>query len=151
MGQNPTMPKRLTVSLKRNEALRATTVGVGKTKLVYILVADKKLRYAEGRSRIAYIGTTSRGMLRIAISVAKRAEKIFGIHGVKSFSARIVTCKPRKSVKTWHKLERAFLLSFKETYGDVPWCNTQGKKMKETDEFRYFTRRRIRNVLEELS
>lgn len=139
------------MSLKRNPALSATAVSIGKDKLVYILVADKKLKYEGGKSRIAYIGTTAKGMSRIAASVAKRAEDFLGIHGVRSFTARVVTCKPRRNVTTWRKLERAFLLGFKDKYGEVPWCNTQGKKMKETDEFRFFTRKRIRNVIEELS
>ena len=145
------MPRRLQVSLKRDEALRATRVSIGKKKLVYILVADKRLQYEGGKSRIAYIGTTAQGVSRIASSVAKRAESILAIPGVLTFTARVATCRPRRNVKTWHKLERALLLGFRDKFGDAPWCNTHGKKMKETDEFRYFTRSAIRNVIEELS
>jgi hypothetical protein len=143
--------RRLRLSLKRDEALRATRVTIGKDKLVYILIADKRLRYPGGRSRIAYIGTTKRGMARVASSVASRAEDILALHGVRSFHARIVTCKPRQRVKTWLKLERALLIAFKTAYGDVPRCNTHGKKMRASDEFSYFHEKGVRHVLEELS
>ena len=143
--------KRLTVSLKRDPALSATRVGTGKAELVYVLVADKKLNYERGRSRIAYIGTTQRGMSRIARSVAVRAERILGERGVRSFDARIVTCKPRQKVKTWEILERALLLEFRKEYGEAPLCNSLGTKMKEGDEFRLFRRKRIRTIIEDLS
>ena len=64
------MPKRLKLSLKRDPALQATRGSVGKSKLVYVLVADEPLKYAYGRSRIAYIRTTKTGVGRIAQSVA---------------------------------------------------------------------------------
>lgn len=51
----------------------------------------------------------------------------------------------------WHKLERAVILVFKEEFGHIPECNVQGKNFVETDEFRYFTRARIRHILEDLS
>jgi hypothetical protein len=54
-------------------------------------------------------------------------------------------------VKTWRKLERAFLLEFRHRYGGVPRCNAQVNRMREKDEFRYFRRKRIRAVIEELS
>lgn len=143
--------RRLKLSLRRDEALRATRVSIGKSKLVYILVADKRLSYEEGKSRIAYIGTTRKGVSRIAQSVASRAEEILSIHGVRTFYARVVTCKPRQRVSTWKKLERALILTFKEIYGEPPRCNLHGRKMRETDEFCYFGRKGVRNVIEELS
>jgi hypothetical protein len=143
--------RRLRVSLKRDEALRATRVSIGKAKLVYVLVADKRLRYPQGRSRIAYIGTTRRGVARVASSVAARAEDILGLNGVRSCHARVVTCRPRQRVRTWLKLERALLIKFKERFGDTPRCNTHGKKMKAIDEFEYFHERGISHVLDELS
>ena len=143
--------RRLQLSLKRGEAMRVTPVAVGKDKLVYILVADKKLKYPDGRSRIAYIGTTQKGISRIARSIAIRADDILSLHGVREFHARVVTCPPRQNVRTWHKLERALLIEFREMYGDVPHCNTQGNKMKETDEFEYFRLRAVRRVIDDLS
>jgi hypothetical protein len=58
-----------------------------------------------------------------------------------------VSCKARHRVKTWRKLERGLILLFRETYGDVPIGNTQGKKMKWTNELVFFTRTRLVAVL----
>jgi len=60
-------------------------------KLVYVLIADKRLKYKLGKSRIAYIGTTKKGSSRIAQSMAARAEDVLSIHGVRSFHARVIT------------------------------------------------------------
>jgi hypothetical protein len=143
--------RRIKLSLNRDHAMHATRVSIGKSKLVYVLVADKKLTYPGGKSRIAYIGTTSKGTARIAQSVAFRADDILGIRGVRSFHARVVTCRPRRHVKTWHYLERALLIKFKEIYGEVPACNSQGTKMKRAKEFEYFADHGLEQVIEELS
>ncbi|MFN8640096.1 MAG: hypothetical protein U0360_11780 [Dehalococcoidia bacterium] len=90
-------------------------------------------------------------MTRVASSVASRADEILRLKGVRSFQARIVTCKPRQRVKTWLKLERALLIAFKKTYGSVPKCNTHGKRMRASDEFSYFHERGVHRVIEELS
>ncbi len=90
-------------------------------------------------------------MYRVAQSAASRSNEILRQPGVNSFEARIVTCQPRQSVKTWHKLERALLIVFKELHGDVPRYNTHGKNFVETDEFRYFSKARIRRILEDLA
>ena len=147
-----TNKRRLTVSLKREPAMTATRVSIAREKLVYVLVADKRLQYELGKSRIAYVGTTRNGAFRVAGSVATRSHDILQIRGVRSLEARIVTCKPRQNVETWKKLERAFLLEFRERFGEVPWCNTHGKGIQERDEFeRYFQRSRIRDVIDDLS
>jgi hypothetical protein len=143
--------RRLSLSIKRDRALIATSVSIGKHRLVYVLIADKRLKYPKGRSRIAYIGTTKHGLSRIARSVATRADKILSIPGVKSFDARIVICKKRKNVSTWKKLERALLIEFRSRHEKTPECNVHGKNMKETNEFRYFSRHAVRNALDEFS
>lgn len=145
------MLRRLQLSLKHDAALTATRVSIGKKKLVYVLVADRRLRYIKNRSRIAYIGTTKKGISRIARSVAVRANDILALRGVKSFKAHIITCPPRPNVSTWRKLERALLLGFKEKFGETPKCNSHGKRMRERDEFRYFRKRGVLRVLDELS
>lgn len=143
--------RRAAVSLKREHAVSVTRVAIGNEKLAYVLVADKRLVYKSGRSRIAYIGTTKRGIARIAQSVAARAEDIVGLHGVKSFHARVVTCKPRQHVKTWFRLERALLVAFRERFGEVPKCNAKGRKMTEDGVFDLFAKSRINSVIEDLS
>jgi hypothetical protein len=42
------------------------------------------------------------------------------------------------------------LLMFREIYGEVPPLNLQGHKIKETDEFEYFSREKLRKVVMEL-
>jgi hypothetical protein len=143
--------RRSRLSLRRDAALSATRISIGSEKLVYLLIADKKLKYPNGKSRIAYIGTTKKGVARISQSVATRAEDILSLHGVRAFHARVVTCRPRQRVKTWLKLERALLLRFRDLYGSVPKCNSHGKKIKEMDEFSYFARNGVTLVLEELA
>ena len=120
-------------------------------KLVYVLVASKGLKYGKNRSRIAYIGTTKKGGSRIAGSVSSRCSSILGLHGVKEFEARIITCRPRQRVKMWIKLERALLLVFREMYDAVPKCNIQGKRFVESDEFDYFARARIKSILDHMA
>lgn len=71
------------VSLQREPAMVVNKEAIGKDKLVYLVVADKKIKYPTGRSRIVYIGNTKNGANRIAQSAATRADEILGIHGVK--------------------------------------------------------------------
>jgi hypothetical protein len=145
------MPKRLTISLKPRYAMQVTSVSIGKKKLVYVILVKRSLKYKWGRSRIAYIGTTKKGVARIAQSVAARAHDILSIYGVREFMVRIVTCSPKPGAKTWQKLERALLIVFRHKYGELPKCNTQGKNMRQLNEFKYFTRRRLDRVLEMLA
>jgi hypothetical protein len=146
-----TKPRRLPVRLHRDEALYVTRAATKSSRLVYVFVCDKKVSYPEERSRIAYIGMTKNGVWRVAASIAHRAKKILGTRGIYSFWVQIVTCRAKPGVKSWHKLERAMLLLFKERFGDVPICNEKGKAMKVGDEFSYFAKARIRRVLDDLS
>jgi hypothetical protein len=144
------MTRRSNLSLKRFHAIEVTRIAIGNQKLVYVLIADRPFTYPYGKSPVAYIGTTKKGVERVASSAAQRAEQILSRFGVKKVVARIVTCSPRRRVKTWKKLERAMLLGFRATYGAVPVCNTQGKKMKETDEYDYFAREAVRTLISDL-
>ncbi len=141
---------KLKVKLQDGAALEVGRVSIGQNKLAYVLLANKRLKYLHGSSRVAYIGTTKKGVSRVAASAAYRAEEILDLHGVTRCTARVVTCTPRKSVTTWKKLERALLLVFRQEYGEVPWCNTAGKRMKEKDEFDYFDRNRLKKILVEI-
>lgn len=143
--------RRLGVTLRKGEAMRVTRVSIGRNKLVYVILASRKFPYAYGKSRIIYIGTTRKGVGRIAGSAAGKADKILAYHGVREFHVRVITCRPRRNVQTWVKLERGLLLAFRERYGEVPYFNKQGRKMRERDEFEYFTRSRLRGILEELA
>lgn len=145
-----TLP-RSRISLRRGVAIRVDRISADRMKLVYVILADIKIRYKKGRSRISYIGTTKNGISRIAESAASRAEDIFSRHGIREFEVRVVTCTPRKNVKTWFRLERALLLEFKRLFGEVPFCNGTGHNMREGKEFDLFSRSRIKTILDDLS
>lgn len=142
---------RLTVKLHSGEAMRCNRVALVTDRLVYVLVADKPIRYPGGSSRIAYIGTTSKGAGRVAGSLAHRAYAILERHGVRGFAARIVTCRRRRNVQTWRQLERAMLLHFRDAFDAVPICNVHGGKIRERGEFSLFSRTRVANIVQDLS
>jgi hypothetical protein len=125
-------------------------ISIHSLKLVYVICANKRIKYSKGRTPVVYIGTTRNGISRVAASAAHRSEDVLWLHGVDSFQVRIVTCRVRQRVRTWHKLERALLLEFRRRYGEVPYCNTVGKNITETNEFEFFARRRVKNILEDL-
>ena len=131
--------------------MKVSRVCTGHDKLVYVIQANKRFRYKKGKSRIAYIGSTKNGANRIAPSAANRADLLLNEHGVHELEIRVVTCNPRQKVKTWRKLERALLLGFKEKYGEIPMCNSQGKNMIKDDEFEYFRQQRIKVLLKQLA
>lgn len=146
------MVRRLQVSLKTAPALTVRRVALEHEKLVYVICADRKLRYANGQySHIAYIGTTKRGLARVAGSAAYRSEDVLWSHGVQSFDVRLVTCRGRKGIRSWCRLERAMLISFREMFGEIPLCNTQGSGFEERREFETFRRSRIDQIIRDLS
>ena len=59
------MTKHLKPRLKRFHAIEVTRIAVGNRKLVYVLIANKKYRYRLGKSALAYIGTTKKGISRM--------------------------------------------------------------------------------------
>jgi hypothetical protein len=42
------------------------------------------------------------------------------------------------------------LLAFRENYGGVPHCNIAGTNVEETNEFDFFSRKAVEQVLEKL-
>jgi hypothetical protein len=141
------MARKLSIKMGRKPAIVITRAALQCDRLVYLALTSKPLRYQYGRSRIAYIGTTKRGASRMAASAASKADSMLDMHGVRDLNFYVVACGSRQRVKTWHKLERALLLTFREVYGEVPKCNSQGKRLQWTDELRYFTLKRLRAVL----
>ena len=142
------MPKlrRITPSLKQQPSLVASRVAINKQRLCYILVANKKLQYPEGRSRIAYIGTTKKGLSRVASSVAHRADSVLR-RGITSFEARIVTTPFRQRVRTWLRLEGCLLTVFHEQFGALPKCNDKNGK----PDWKRFRKHKIERIIEDLS
>jgi len=154
-----TPDRRITPSIIRQPAVTVTRASIKADELVYVMVADKKLPYPDGRSRIAYIGMTESGVNRITASAAYRSTTILAEPGVHSFSVHVVKFPPLdgRSARHWKKrpalmLERAMLISFKEKYGAVPLCNDKGSNMTPIfDEYESFARERISRLLDDLS
>ena len=145
------MAKKLTIRTYKKPAVVINRSAVATDRLVYIAVANKALKYTYGRSRIVYIGTTKAGASRIAASAAAKAKKMLALYGVTRLEFHVVFCPRRQRVQAWKKLERGLLLCFRQEYGKVPNCNTQGKRMKWRDERKYFTERRLRSIIEKYS
>ena len=143
-------PRRLNVMVKWPPAMAVTRLPSGSKKLCYVVTANKIVAYRSGRSKIVYIGATDEGLSRLVGVVAGRTEEIFANLDLTHFEAHVVTCKSIPRVETWRKLERALLLTFRHLYGEPPLCNRHGGGVHEEDEFSFFTRERIRNVLEDL-
>lgn len=119
-------------------------------KVVYLLVANRAIKYTRGRSRIAYVGTTSKGIQRVASSVAHRAASILSGHGLSSMKIYIVTCRPQRNVRTWTLLEKALIAQFVQWFWQPPRCNSQGMNFHWTPKLdRYFSKKAIDNILGE--
>jgi hypothetical protein len=151
--------RRLNLTVLRTPAVTVTREAMREDAIVYVLSADKQIKYPKKRSRIVYIGMTEAGVHRVAQSAADRAEQILGMRGVRSFQARVVHY-PASAIdmrQRWLKsphnlLERALLIAFREEFGDIPRCNGSGQKMKPAfEEFLRFSRARLAVILGELS
>lgn len=147
------MPQRkLRVSLKATPVLTLNRVKLGGEKFVYVIQAKRKFHYANGSSRVVYIGTTSQGLSRLAQSAAAKAAPLLSAHGVTTFDVRVITCRPRQHVETWRVLERDLLLAFKDLYYAPPHFNVQGKRMRvRTTDFRLFNKSRLQTILRQLA
>jgi hypothetical protein len=117
-------------------------------KVVYLLVSKKPIRYKNGKSRIAYIGTTSKGIYRLASSVAQRATATLSGRGLSRLEVFIVTCPPKRNVRTWLLLEHALLAQFRFYFWELPKCNSHGKNIRWTPSLdRHFTKTGIEKIL----
>lgn len=141
----------LTIQTQTKPAVTITRTATKSKELVYVAVANKKIKYTGGQSRIVYIGTTKKGAERIAASAAAKANQMLGLHGVQHLEFFVVTSTTTTAVKTWHKLERGLLLAFKGKFGEPPKCNVVGKRMRWTDELTYFTRARLDGLIDHYS
>lgn len=143
--------KKLNISKHSDAAVIVSRASLKAEKLVYIATANKTLRYPHAKSRIVYIGTTKKGVGRIAASAADKAQALLLHHGIKSLSFYVVTCRPRQNVETWKKLERGLIIAFKHLFGTPPKANTQGVNMKWGDTLSYFTRHALEATLAKYS
>jgi hypothetical protein len=141
--------RKLSVSVGNTPAMTVSRGGVKHLKMCYVIKANRIIRYPSGKSRIVYIGTTQKGLHRLAQSAAQRAQPVLGAHGISSFEVFVVSCRSAPNAQTWRLLERALLMTFRDMYGAVPMANKNGMGLHEGDEFTtYFRRWRIKEVLQ---
>ncbi len=144
------MPRKSQLSLSKTSVMTLSRGALGADRLVYILAANKPIKYPQGRSRIVYVGTTKRGVRRVASSVAHRAEGILGRPGLKTVDAHLLTYSGRPGAqRLWAKLERAMLFIFKYEYGDIPILNKVGRNIWPGTEFKFFSRRALLKCIRE--
>jgi hypothetical protein len=132
-------------------AVSVTRNAINREKLVYLACANKQFTYADGKSKIVYIGTTQAGADRITSSAAAMARGLLNNYGVNRVDFFVVAAAPRRKVKSWRKLERGLILTFRAMFGNPPVANNHGKKMRWGDELNYFTRARLESVIEKYS
>jgi hypothetical protein len=136
-----------------NPAMTVFKTRYWKPRMVYVLRADKAIRYEKGRSRIVYIGETKRGTRRPAGSAASKAMRTFGVlPGIRRIDVHPLTFRGIQSVRMWEILERDLLATFKVAHGEIPFYNRQGKGKKfSVDRITYFRKSRLEKVITLLS
>lgn len=144
------MPRKLSVKYRKPPAVIINRVAFRDKKLVYVALANKKIRYRWGCSRIVYFGTTKRGARRIAASAAWKGADVLFEHGVKHLELIIVVCGKTRGVETWKKLERALIIRFREKLGAPPRANATGQNMRWGDERNYFSDKQLDKVIDGL-
>jgi hypothetical protein len=143
--------KSLKIKSNDQPAVTITRAAIQANKLVYIARANKGYRYPWGKSRIMYIGTTKVGANRIAASAATKAKDLLGRWGIRALEFHTVHSSKRQNVETWRELERALLVTFRETFGIVPLLNKQGRNMRRPKEGFPFQDEKLRAVLHRFS
>jgi hypothetical protein len=135
------MARRARVNVFLDPVLSISRRAFQQEKIVYILLANKRFKYSYGRrSPIIYVGTSKKGAARIGQSIIDKGAQALESHGVKRIDAYLVTCQLRKKVAIWKKLESALLIVFRERYGKMPRYNSRLSNKPETDEWEYFSR-----------
>lgn len=121
----------------------------------YIILANRRMQYKNGGSKIIYIGQTMDGIRRVAESTASRTE-IFEQYDVREIKTYIISCEPRQRKEDmWgdaQNLERAMLKVFEDLYGEreTPKLNRQGAGPHAQDALNCFSETRIRQILRRL-
>jgi|SRR5438876_2359149 len=124
--------RKLKIRSSKTSLLTLTRSRQWTDRRVYILAANKYLKYQNGRSRIIYIGTTKKGADRPAASAVNKASAAFyKLHGVKTIEVHIATCSPRRNLATWKRLESSLIDAFRKRYFEPPKYNKVRPKAHE--------------------
>lgn len=141
------MARRITISAGREPVVTVQRRAVRNRKLVYVICTPRAQKYAKGRSRIIYIGTTASGVHRVAASAANKAIDFLKTWGVKYLDVYLITCPPRPGVKSWSRLEKDLLIAFQSEYGQIPAGNKSGKNFRPDKLSRLFNYNRLCKIL----
>jgi hypothetical protein len=141
--------KTLRVRVSKETVLTIDRSRMWKSRLVYILVANKNFKYQSGRrSYILYIGTTRKGARRPAASAVAKAMSIFGdVRGVKQIGVYLLNRESRPNVKTWQKLESALLAIFRQRYHELPIENKRRGEYVNEEDIQYFRSEHLITIL----
>lgn len=143
------MARRLTITPSKKPALTVTRRAVRSRKLVYIICAPRPRGYPKRKSRVIYIGTTEKGVHRVAASAAGKAVEFLEDWGVRQLDIFLITCPPRPGRAAWIDLERDLLITFVLEYGGAPKGNTSGKNLTPDRLSRVFNYQRLKRVLKQ--
>lgn len=135
--------KSLRVKFGGGPVLTVNRKAIEANKVVYVALANKRVRYPTGTSAIVYIGSTMNGVSRIAASAAQKATALLSDHGFKQLNFYVVSCSSKKSVPTWKRLEAALLVVFRQVNGAIPKLNRQGSKLNGEAALAYFSRAKL--------
>lgn len=115
---------------------------------VYILVADKF--YKKTKSRIVYIGMTTKGAKRIAESAAKHITNALenDILKLEAFAYEVIK-NENETYSVPAILESALIARHKERFGYLPFLNKRGGLIADADP--YFTKSAIDKILDKHS
>ncbi|MFV1968005.1 MAG: hypothetical protein ACC628_21480 [Pirellulaceae bacterium] len=102
--------------------------------IVYVLVANRQIKYRKRRSSIVYIGTSCGGASRVAASMVERAATAFAKRGVSTVYAQVLTSSGKQGVRTWKELEAAAIETFEQTRGELPLCNKRNERSSKSEE-----------------
>jgi hypothetical protein len=142
--------RKVKVSLSSEAVITLGHKAIRSDRCVYVLVTNKHVKYRNGKSRIVYIGTTKRGVRRVASSVAHRAEDALEQRGARTVQAHLLTYTGRTGKHNlWKHLERAALVMFQIEYGSIPILNRVGKHFWPGTEFDHFSKRTLLRKLQQ--
>lgn len=144
--------KNLRVRISKQSVLTIDRSRMWKSRLVYLLVANKKFKYPSGRkTHVLYIGTTKKGAKRPAASAVEKAMAMFGdVRGLKQIGIYLLNSESRRNVKTWEKLESALLAVFRQRYFALPNENKKRGEYGNEEDIRYFNPDHLTDILREL-
>ncbi len=139
--------RSITVRETRRPAMTITRAALRAEMVVYLICSVCPQKYDMGRSRILYIGTTSRGAKRYSTSLSHKAIECLEAWGVRELNIHTLAPGGDREDKLWLTLESDLLRAFKARYGTVPLKNTSGKNYRVAELSGAFTRRRLDSIL----